>query len=376
MSGAGRARAGHAVRMSAIVLGAGASGLLHALSLRAHGVDVSAVYDPDVSRARSLAELVGARATLSLDALDDCEDEVVAICGPPTVHAAQARRFARAGRLLLVEKPIALDESELATLERLDGCVPSLQWRFGRALRAIRRAIGAGELGPQPTVSIDLTWRRTDEYFSAGRGTYADWGCGALLSVGIHAIDAVLFALGGSVRSVQGAFGGRPGVEVETQAAAVLTMDSGALVTLRLTLDAANDVTRISFAGGGVTAAIIGSEEDPTASAIEWEAADAGALRRLRALERAEPGFTSGPLLVPLVGAAIRPDRAPFPAPSVRSTAAAHRTIFSLYGSLRSRAEIDRALPSPSAQSVSRACGFLDGPAPPGRRRAPARAPR
>jgi predicted dehydrogenase len=328
----------------ALIVGAGGSGLLHAFALRAHGAVIEAVFDPDPERARSLAELVGARAVRALDMLDASRAEVVAICSPPRVHAEQAQRFARRERILLVEKPIALNDIELAALERIEGCVPMLQWRFGRSLRAVRRAIQWGELGPHPTVNVDLAWHRDDDYFAAGRGARATWGCGALLSIGIHAVDAVLFALGSSVQSIVGTLVERASLDVEVGAALVLVTTSGANVTLRLSLDAARDTTRMTFCGNGVTATIIGTEEDPTASCVEWSAADPAALRRLRSIENDEPGFTTGPLLVPLIGAALgRPmrrttGRGPeeLAVPSVRSVAPAHRAIFALY------AEADR----------------------------------
>lgn len=327
--------------MRAIVLGAGASGLLHALSLRAHGVTIDSVFDPDLERARSLAEMFRARAAPSLDALLGRDAEVVAICGPPPVHVAQALRFARRERIVFVEKPIALSEDELSILEGLEGCVPVLQWRFGRALRAIRRAIQWGELGPRPTVNVDLAWHRSAAYFAGGRGSRSAWGCGALLSIGIHAIDAVLYALGGAVTAAHGALVRRDDLDVEVGASLVLLISNGAQITLRMTLDGADDRTRMTFCGAGVSAIIEGSEEDPTASDVIWACGDRTKSARLRSLELEEPGFNVGPLLVPFVGAALgrlgnlRSGRgaAELVVPSVGAAAPAHRAIFDVYAS-------------------------------------------
>lgn len=323
--------------MRALVIGAGASGLLHALSFRAHGVPVAAVYDPDQERASALSRLVHAEALPSYDAALAHEASVVAVCGPPTTHVAQACALARAGRVVFVEKPIALDGAGLDSLEVLEGVVPVLQWRFGRAIRALQHAISWGELGAAPSVAIDLAWRRDAAYFAAGRGSRAGWGCGALLSVGIHALDAALFALGGRVAHVSGVVGGakRVGVEVETGAAMTVATGSGSLVSLRITLDAAADRTRMVFAGGGVTAVIEGTEEDPTASDVTWSG-DPATVARLSRLEAAEPGHRASPLLVPYVGRGLEllADGAisgpPLPVPSVRGVAPAHRAIFAV----------------------------------------------
>src|SRR5258708_25312283 len=181
--------------MKAAIAGAGGAGLLHALSFRAHDVSVVQVFDPDPLRAKNLAALCGARACDSLDALAESNAECVSITSPPRWHVQQAERCARDGRTVFVEKPVALAEDELERLVRLPGCVPIVQWRAGRAIRAIRRAISEWLLGPSPTVCVDLALHPSDEYFASGRGTREGWGRGALLSVGIHALDAVCFAM-------------------------------------------------------------------------------------------------------------------------------------------------------------------------------------
>src|SRR6185503_2762321 len=107
----------------------------------------------------------------------------------------------------------ATTPEELTRLAAVGACVPIVQWRAGRALRAVRGAIAAGLLGPAPVVSVDLAWARDAGYFAAGRATVASWGCGALLSVGIHAVDAIVWALGKPVHDVSGTLWSRPGAD-------------------------------------------------------------------------------------------------------------------------------------------------------------------
>src|SRR5437899_2173145 len=99
--------------MKGVIVGAGGSGLLHALALRAAGVAIEAVFDPDTARARALAELCGARV---VDSVTSSNAEIVAICSPPALHTAQAEQLAAPGRTVFVEKPVA---TTLADLERL-----------------------------------------------------------------------------------------------------------------------------------------------------------------------------------------------------------------------------------------------------------------
>lgn len=321
---------------SAVISGAGASGLLHALSLRAAGVRIAAVFDPDAARARALAEATGARAASSLDELVEERAAFGCVCSPPSVHVDQATRFAETSRIVLVEKPVAVREVDLARLLALPACVPIVQWRAGRGLRALRAAIARGELGPAPVVSLDLAWGRDDEYFRAREST---WGCGALLSIGIHAIDAVTWALGRPIASVSGLTHGREGVSGETGAVAILRYEGGALVSLRLSLDGGADTTRITACGGGVTAMLRGCEADPTASPVEWHASDASTRRRLESLERAATGSLGAPLLVPYLAdvlAAYRDGESPGDSdriPSIRGTLDAHEAAMLLAAS-------------------------------------------
>jgi predicted dehydrogenase len=280
---------------------------LHALSFRAHDVSVAHVFDPDRLRAKNLAALCGARACDSLDGLAESDTDCVSITSPPRWHVQQAGRCARNGRTVFVEKPVALADDELERLVRLPGCIPVVQWRAGRAIRVIRRAISGGLLGPSPTACVDLTLHRSEEYFVSGRGTREGWGCGALLSVGIHALDAVCFAMGRSVIEVQCLLGPAARGEVEKTGSMLLGFAGGAHAVMRVTFEGGGpDETRMSFSGGEVTASIVGSEVDPTCSHILWRTRDAAKRVRLEAMEQATRGHTAAPLLVPYIGDAIR----------------------------------------------------------------------
>jgi predicted dehydrogenase len=316
--------------MRALVSGAGAAGLLHALGYRVAGVEIAGVFDPDVDRAQAVVDACGARGARvarSFDELCALDAELASVCSPPREHVDQAEALSRGSRVVLVEKPVAIDEGELARLQALPRCVPILQWRAGRALRAVRRAIAHGELGAAPVASCDLAWARDDAYLAArGRA----WGCGALLSIGIHAIDALAWALGRRIEGLSGMCTSRRGSELETAAVALLRFGGGAMASLRISIDGGADATRIALCGRGVSAAIEGGEADPTASSVAWSAEGEATLARLRALERATTGAMGPPLLVPYVGGvvdALREGRTPGEderMPTVESTADAH----------------------------------------------------
>jgi predicted dehydrogenase len=325
--------------MKVVIVGAGASGLLHALSFRACGVSVAGVYDPDAERARALVDLCGGRALASFDDAVRMETPLAAVCSPPSFHVTQAECLARApGRTVFVEKPVATSEAELERLRGLRRCVPVLQWRAGRGLRALRRAIAHGELGGAPMLSADLAWGRDEEYFRT-RGDA--WGAGALLSIGIHAVDAIAWALGKKIESVSGVLNDRRAAGGETGAVVLLRFAGGALAALRISLDGGADVTRIVACGRGITVACDGTEADPTANPLRWWARDDGARRRVEALERDTAGARGAPLLVPyLAGAvdALREGVLPGETerlPSIADVVDAHAAILGVYSLTR-----------------------------------------
>lgn len=320
--------------MKVILVGAGASGLLHALAFRACGVPVAAIYDPDMERARALAEMSGGRAVASFEDAASVDAPIAAVCSPPSLHVAQAAALAHGGRTVFVEKPVATTDEDLERLAALSRCVPIVQWRAGRALRALRRAIAHGELGSAPVVSCDLAWGRDDAYFRA-RGDA--WGCGALLSIGIHAVDALAFALGAKVEGVSGMRSARREAGGETAAVALLRFAGGALASLRISLDGGGDATRIVACGRGVTATLEGAEADPTAGSLRWATSDPAARARLEALERDTTGALGPPLLVPYVAGAVdalRRGLSPGETeqlPSIAAVADAHAAILAIY---------------------------------------------
>jgi predicted dehydrogenase len=319
--------------VKALISGAGVAGFLHALAYRACGVTIAGVFDPDAQRARDLAYLHGARAVSSLEELSRIDADLASLCSPPRLHVAQAEALAHAGRSLLIEKPVAISLDELARLKSLPRCIPVVQWRSGRALRAVRAAIAHGELGEAPVVGCDLAWARDDAYVQARDES---WGCGAVASIGIHAIDALEWALDREVTDVSAVTTRRAGAWAETGATGLIAFEGGALASLRLSLDGGGDATRLTFCGNGVTASISGGEGDPTGTSVAWSVArgPGSHARRsaLETLERETRGALGSPLLVPYVGdviAALREGCVPGDTqriPSIADCSSAHET--------------------------------------------------
>ncbi|HSY25237.1 MAG TPA: Gfo/Idh/MocA family oxidoreductase [Polyangiaceae bacterium] len=347
--------------MRAVICGAGAAGFMHALSYRAAGVEIVGIFDPSRARALSLAEMCRAEVVPSETALFALRADFASICSPPIYHADQAERAAQFQRVIFVEKPVATTRADFDRVARLRA-VPVLQWRAGRAIQAVRSALAAGDLGDAPTVTARLSWGRSAAYFAAGRASRTEWGCGVLLSVGIHAIDAVAFALGRPLAFASGSLGYREGVEVETSGEMITRVDGGARALFRATFEGASDRTILSFEGSSVRAVIRGSEGDPTASRVLWRTPDRAKRLALAAREAQCEGQLHPPLIVPFLVAAIAAvARGAAPGecealPSAESTRGAHEAVFALYEAWRAPSSpITSAVASTSAASSASA---------------------
>jgi len=169
---------------------------VHGPLLAAHrDLDLAGVWARRSEAAAELAAACGTEPVAGLDGLiERCDALVFAV--PPAVQADLALTAARAGRTLLLEKPIAAD---LAAAEVLRDAVVAggartllgLSWRWNPA---VERFLGDVAAGPQPTAG-----RARFLSGSALAGPFATpWRVddGALLDVGPHVLDLLDAALG------------------------------------------------------------------------------------------------------------------------------------------------------------------------------------
>jgi len=171
---------------------------------------VTAVYS---SRPQDDAELTARhgspiKAFTDLDAmLADPSIHVVSICSFSNLHAEHAIKAARAGKHLIIEKPIALSWEACLQVARaieeagVKACV-CFECRFSSQFIATKAVIDLGLLG-------DLHYGEVDYFHGIGPwyGQFAwnakrDGGGSALLTAGCHALDALLLCLGSDVKSV------------------------------------------------------------------------------------------------------------------------------------------------------------------------------
>jgi UDP-N-acetyl-2-amino-2-deoxyglucuronate dehydrogenase len=161
--------------------------------------------------------------------------DVVNICTPSGMHAEMGIAAAKAGKHVIVEKPMALSLKEADAL--LNACDENrvklavcFQNRFNPPVQKLRRALEEGRFGKLTHASAVVRWFRPQDYYDQApwRGTWAmDGGC--LMNQSIHNIDLLQWMMG----PVESVFGYTANnfrkIEAEDVGVAVLKFKNGAL---------------------------------------------------------------------------------------------------------------------------------------------------
>jgi predicted dehydrogenase len=166
------------------------------------GAELVAVANHREESARDLAERYGiSQVTTDWRSLTGRADlDAVVVATPNALHAEQSIAFLEAGKHVLVEKPMAVSVAECdamidATARGGASLMVAHCWRFRDEVIAIRDRIGAGELGEVVKTrgyGVHEAW--------GPKGWFVDRelaGGGALVDMGVHAIDTARFVLGG-----------------------------------------------------------------------------------------------------------------------------------------------------------------------------------
>jgi UDP-N-acetyl-2-amino-2-deoxyglucuronate dehydrogenase len=220
------------------IVGAGMVARYHAQAIKAApGARLVATCRSDPARTAAAEAEFGVPCETAYDALLARPDvDAVCICTPSGAHAAQTIAAARAGKHVLVEKPMALTLSDAdAMIEACHGAGVrlgvALQRRTEPAYQAVRGAIAGGALG-RPVMGLALVpYFRGQAYYdsAAWRGTWAEDGGGALMNQGIHIVDLLLWFMG-DVDEVQACADTLThSIEVEDAVTASLRFKNGAL---------------------------------------------------------------------------------------------------------------------------------------------------
>ncbi|MGE3270358.1 MAG: Gfo/Idh/MocA family protein [Chloroflexota bacterium] len=258
-------------RIGAAVLGLGV-GKMHAQAYhQLDTTDLVAVCDANAERLEPVAEEYGCRAYTDLDEmLADKNVQLISVATPHKSHAALAIRCMRAGKHVIVEKPLTVDLAEadqMLQVSRETGMTLGsvFQRRYWPAALKAKATIDEGKIGAPVLGIAQVSFPRSKTYYDrdAWRGSWEHEGGGVLTNQGIHTIDMFQWLMGGDPVEVIGRWANltHPYIDVEDTAAAVIRFKSGALGVLSGTTSAS--WSHMSIVVHGAKGHSIGVMEEP-----------------------------------------------------------------------------------------------------------------
>jgi UDP-N-acetyl-2-amino-2-deoxyglucuronate dehydrogenase len=262
------------------IVGCGMIAKFHARAIaEITGTKLVACYNRTAPKAEALAAEFGCQVYTDLDAMLAREDlHIITICSPSGAHMEPTLAAAKAGKHVIVEKPLDV------TLERCDKMIAACQAagvklatifpsRFHRSSQLLKQAVDAGRFGKLTLGDAYVKWFRTQQYYDSGawRGTWQLDGGGALMNQAIHSVDLLLWLMGPVAEvSAYTATLAHERIEVEDVVTATLRFKNGALGVIEATTAAyPGTLKKIEIAGSNGMAVL--EEED----IIKWEFADA-----------------------------------------------------------------------------------------------------
>jgi predicted dehydrogenase len=184
------------------IIGAGFIGEIHAKAVQNHPLaELLAVVDSDDGKAKLLAEKFSIPHSFSsIDDLVKSQTVDAVVIGTPNfLHASQTEIALNAGLHVMVEKPMALSVQEAERMNQLSQETNRILmvahcWRYDREVNWLREQVIQNKIGPIV---------RTKSYGIHENWGPAGWfvqkklaGGGALMDMGIHAIDTARYILG------------------------------------------------------------------------------------------------------------------------------------------------------------------------------------
>jgi predicted dehydrogenase len=228
------------------IIGAGAITQVAPLPVlrKLKGVELCAVCDTDLPKARAIADRFGVK-----DAFDDIEEvlryeelDAIVICTPNHLHEAHVLAALSAGLHVLVEKPLAVSTASAQRIVRAAEkknrvVMVGLNHRYRADVQLVRSFVQTGELGE--VESVRGSWH----VFRPGRAMLG-WrlrrdlsGGGAMLDLGLSILDLGLWLAGNPTPTRVSATLDRPGRERATEQAgsAFVVCEGGASLFVDVT---------------------------------------------------------------------------------------------------------------------------------------------
>jgi UDP-N-acetyl-2-amino-2-deoxyglucuronate dehydrogenase len=295
------------------IVGCGMIARFHARALAdVPGTRLLALVSRNPANARAVADSAGVSCDIHTElgpVLKRRDIQVVTVTTPSGAHLEPAEAAARAGKHVVVEKPLEI------TLERCDRIIRACEEsgvqlctifpsRFGDANQTLKKAIDAGRLGRLTLGETTCKWWRPQSYYDEGgwKGTRALDGGGALMNQAIHNVDLLSWMMG-PVTHVSGftATLAHERIEVEDTAAACLRFAGGALGIIEATTSVHPGYPK-TIAIHGDRGSVVVEQEDVLRWDLSPETAEDAAIRARFARKVGASGGSSNPAAISHVG--------------------------------------------------------------------------
>ncbi len=197
------------------------------------------------------------RAYDNVDALlADPEIDAVYIASPVNYHKAQAIAAAKAKKHILIEKPICMtveDGEEVLRVCEAEGVkiATGLMMRYHAYHQEMKKLIDEGKLGKLTTCRAQFTCWYPD-IPGAWRQIKSESGGGALVDLGVHAIDLLQYISGSKVKTVAGMSSTNVfNYEVDDQASTLMEFENGMFAYVDVNFNIPDDAAlcRMEFYG-------------------------------------------------------------------------------------------------------------------------------
>lgn len=222
--------------------------------------EITAIMGRRSNATRRLALCLGAQFwTTDVDGvLNNHDIDIVYIATPPNSHMKYVRAVSAAGKHVLVEKPMAMNEIEGRQMIALceDAGVKlfvAYYRRFQPHVVHMRKVLADNVIGRPVFGVVDLASSSIASRLSQGKREWRDddriASGGTLIDIGSHRIDLMIWLLGPFVSIQSVALSHYPDLEVEQTATIVVEMTSGSLCSITGDFYTGRDADRFLIRG-------------------------------------------------------------------------------------------------------------------------------
>jgi predicted dehydrogenase len=192
-------------------------------------------------RAKAKAAEFGCRYYLDYKEMIDRENlDVLHCCTPHYMHPPITIYALEHGVNVLTEKPMSITyEDTLAMVDAAEKSGKTLgvifQNRYNPGSVLAKKTLESGELGRVLGAKMNVTWMRTDEYYSKSdwKGTWDKEGGGVIIDQAIHTFDLMRWMIGDEIEWVDASIANRAHeiIQVEDSAEGVIKFKGGVLAS-------------------------------------------------------------------------------------------------------------------------------------------------